>query len=102
MTALTDSARRHQAAIDAGVDPAALVEPMNFAQAERHATEAELAHLVRAEKYVRAGQQPSARDRPRFGMIAAHARSFRLPRRHPRLRRTAAITDDQPREGHRD
>ena len=41
----TAKLRRHQAAIDAGVDPAALVEPMNFAQAERHAAEAELEHL---------------------------------------------------------
>ncbi|QYN18841.1 recombinase family protein [Amycolatopsis sp. DSM 110486] len=37
--------RRHQAAIDAGVDPAALVEPMNHAQAERQTAKEELDHL---------------------------------------------------------
>ena len=36
--------RRHQAAIAAGVDPAALVEPINQAQAERVAAQAELAN----------------------------------------------------------
>ena len=41
----TAKLRRHQAAIDAGVDAAALVEPMNFAQAERQAAEAEMEHL---------------------------------------------------------
>ena len=34
--------RRHQAAIEAGVDPAALVDAMNAAQAERAAAQAEL------------------------------------------------------------
>lgn len=37
--------RRHQAAIEAGVDPSALVEVINQAQAERAAAEAELANL---------------------------------------------------------
>jgi hypothetical protein len=41
--------RRHQAAIDAGVDPAALVEPMNHAQAERQAAKEELQHLPEAQ-----------------------------------------------------
>jgi DNA invertase Pin-like site-specific DNA recombinase len=36
---------RLQAAISAGVDPAALVEPINEAQAQRSAAQAELAHL---------------------------------------------------------
>ncbi|MDQ3153802.1 MAG: hypothetical protein M3R63_19535 [Actinomycetota bacterium] len=49
--------RRFQAAIAAGVDPAGLVEPMNTAQAERAAAEAELnrtsasVELDRAEVY---------------------------------------------------
>jgi hypothetical protein len=39
--------RRHQAAIEAGVDPMALVEVINAAQAERAAARAELdAHAV--------------------------------------------------------
>lgn len=37
--------RRHQAAIEAGVDPSALVEVINQAQAERAAAEAELANV---------------------------------------------------------
>jgi hypothetical protein len=37
--------RRHQAAIEAGVDPAALVDAMNLAQAERQAAREELEHL---------------------------------------------------------
>lgn len=41
--------RRHQAAIDAGVDPAALVEPINHAQAERQAAKEELQHLPEAQ-----------------------------------------------------
>ena len=48
MKRLTDAKarlRRHQAAIEAGVDPSALVEVINQAQAERAAAEAELAHL---------------------------------------------------------
>jgi hypothetical protein len=36
--------RRFQAAIEAGIDPAALVEPINQAQAEREAARAELAN----------------------------------------------------------
>lgn len=36
--------RRHQAAIEAGVDPSALVEVINQAQAERVAAETELAN----------------------------------------------------------
>jgi hypothetical protein len=51
--------RRHQAAIEAGVDPAALVDALNIAQAERQAARAELEHLPetvmigRAEVYAR-------------------------------------------------
>jgi hypothetical protein len=37
--------RRHQAAIEAGVDPSALVEVINRAQEERAAAEAEVANL---------------------------------------------------------
>ncbi|WP_233594909.1 zinc ribbon domain-containing protein [Amycolatopsis sp. WAC 04169] len=37
--------RRHQAAIEAGVDPAALVDAMNLAQAERQAAREELENL---------------------------------------------------------
>lgn len=37
--------RRHQEAIDAGVDPAALVEVINPAQAERAAAQAELTNV---------------------------------------------------------
>ncbi len=49
--------RRHQVAIEAGVDPAALVDAMNAAQAERTAARAELdgapvtAELAAAEVY---------------------------------------------------
>jgi hypothetical protein len=35
-------------------------------------------------------------------MIAARAAPLRLPRRHPRLRRAAALAPDRPREGRRD
>jgi hypothetical protein len=51
--------RRHQAAIEAGVDPAALVDALNVAQAERQAARAELEYLPeavtigRAEVYAR-------------------------------------------------
>ncbi|MFD2489335.1 recombinase family protein [Amycolatopsis jiangsuensis] len=41
--------RRHQAAIEAGVDPAALVDAMNVAQAERQAAKEELQHLPEAQ-----------------------------------------------------
>ncbi|MEV0074395.1 MULTISPECIES: hypothetical protein [unclassified Amycolatopsis] len=41
--------RRHQAAIEAGVDPAALVDAMNIAQAERQAAKEELQHLPEAQ-----------------------------------------------------
>jgi hypothetical protein len=37
-----------------------------------------------------------------FGMITSRARPLRLPCRRPRLRRVAAIADDQPGEGRRD
>ncbi|MCG3754771.1 hypothetical protein [Amycolatopsis sp. Poz14] len=40
--------RRHQAAIEAGADPAAVVEAINTAQAEREAARAELQHLPKA------------------------------------------------------
>ncbi|WP_091297748.1 recombinase family protein [Amycolatopsis xylanica] len=40
--------RRHQAAIEAGVDPAALVDAMNLAHAEKKAAQAELEHLPEA------------------------------------------------------
>jgi HEPN domain-containing protein len=40
--------RRHQAAIEAGVDPAAVVEAINTVQAERKAALAELQHLPKA------------------------------------------------------
>ena len=49
--------RRHQVAIEAGVDPAALVDAMNAAQAERAAARAELdgapvtAELAAADVY---------------------------------------------------
>jgi hypothetical protein len=42
--AATAKLRRYRAAIDAGVDPVALVEPMNEAQAERATAEAALAN----------------------------------------------------------
>lgn len=51
--------RRHQAAIEAGVNPAAVVEAINTAQAEREAARAELQHLPKptvieaAEVYAR-------------------------------------------------
>lgn len=51
--------RRHRAAIEAGVNPAALVEPINAAEAERSAAKAELAnlpepsHVTAAEIYAR-------------------------------------------------
>jgi len=41
--------RRHQAAIAAGVDPTALIEPINQAQAKREAARAELAAVPSAE-----------------------------------------------------
>ncbi|MGW7531823.1 hypothetical protein [Amycolatopsis sp. NPDC054798] len=40
--------RRHRAAIEAGVDPAAVVEAINTAQAEREAARAELQHLPKS------------------------------------------------------
>ncbi|WP_162186151.1 hypothetical protein [Amycolatopsis jejuensis] len=40
--------RRHQAAVEAGVDPAAVVEAINAVQAERAAARAELQHLPKA------------------------------------------------------
>lgn len=51
--------RKYQAAIEAGVDPAALVDPINIAQAERQTAQDELKHLPevttvdRAEVYAR-------------------------------------------------
>lgn len=53
---------------------------------------------VRAENYVRAGQEPLVCERWPSGMIAARA-GLRLPRRHPCPRRAAATADDRPREG---
>jgi DNA invertase Pin-like site-specific DNA recombinase len=44
--------RRLQAAIEAGVDPVALVEPLNEAQAQRTALKAELDHAVPASQRV--------------------------------------------------
>jgi hypothetical protein len=46
--------RRHQAAMLAGVDPTALIEVANAAQAEREAAHAALAGTNRAETFSRA------------------------------------------------
>jgi hypothetical protein len=79
--------RRHQAAIEAGVDPAAVVEAINAAQAERAAARAELEHRPAAATFGRAevyamldslGDVPRALNLRRPERVAQVYRDLRL------------------------
>ena len=93
--------RRHQAAIEAGVDPAAVVEAINAAQAERAAARAELEHrpatatFGRAEVYAMLdslGDVPRALNSRRPERVAQVYRDLRLELRYDKEKETVDVT----------
>jgi hypothetical protein len=93
--------RRHQAAIEAGVDPAAVVEAINAAQAERAAARVELEHrpatatFGRAEVYAMLdslGDVSRALNSRRPERVAQVYRDLRLELRYDKEKETVDAT----------
>ncbi|MFI6025087.1 recombinase family protein [Amycolatopsis magusensis] len=93
--------RRHQAAIEAGVDPAAVVEAINAAQAEREAAKAELHNLPKRDVIGRAevhamidslGDVPAALEAARPNRLAQLYRDLRLEMRYEHEKEAVYVT----------
>jgi DNA invertase Pin-like site-specific DNA recombinase len=78
--------RRHQAAIAAGVDPAALVESINQAQAERVAAQAELANTPVSQRLTAADVHDMIDELSDVATLLSEAPSESLTRLYQELR----------------